>query len=39
VFDERVEAAPDVAFPAWHGRDIGLHVGVAVSLRDLRITA
>jgi len=37
--DERVEAAPDVAFPAWHGRDVGLHRGVAVGLRDLRVAA
>ena len=37
--DERVEAAPDVAFPARHGRDIGLHGGVAVALRDLRVAA
>src|SRR3979490_2012748 len=34
--DERVEAAPDVAFPTRHGRDVGLHRGVAVGLRDLR---
>src|SRR3977135_2041050 len=32
--DERVEAAPDVAFPARHGRDVGLHGGVAFGLRD-----
>ena len=37
--DERVEAAPDVALPARHGRDVGLHGGVAVALRDLRIAA
>src|ERR1700680_1681789 len=37
--DERVEAAPDVAFPARHGRDVGLHGGVAVGLRDLRVAA
>src|SRR5438105_3667853 len=37
--DERVEAAPDVALPARHGRDIGLHGGVAVGLRDLRVAA
>jgi len=37
--DERVEAAPDVAFPARHGRDVGLHWGVAVGLRDLRVAA
>src|SRR5438105_11367530 len=35
--NERVEAAPDVAFPARHGRDVGLHRSVAVGLRDLRI--
>src|SRR5437867_6511920 len=37
--DERVEAAPDVTFPARHGRDVGLHGGVAVGLRDLRVAA
>ena len=37
--DERVEAAPDVAFPARHGRDVGLHGGVAVGLRHLRVAA
>src|SRR5882757_482462 len=37
--DERVEAAPDVAFLAGHGRDVSLHGGVAVALRDLRIAA
>src|SRR5438094_3140259 len=37
--DERVEAAADVAFPARHGRDVGLHGGVAVGLRDLRVAA
>ena len=37
--DERVEAAPDVALPARHGRDVGLHGGVAVALRDLRVAA
>src|SRR5215218_1289857 len=37
--DERVEAAPDVAFPARHGRDVGLHGGIAVALRDLRVAA
>ena len=37
--DERVEAAPDVAFPARHGGDVGLHRGVAVALRDLRVAA
>src|SRR5207244_11465976 len=37
--DERVEAAPDVAFPARHGRDVSLHRGVAVGLRDLRVAA
>ena len=37
--DERVEAAPDVAFPARHGRDVGLYGGVAVGLRDLRVAA
>src|SRR5262245_48603493 len=39
ALDERVEAAPDVAFPAGHGRDVGLHGGVAVALRDLRVAA
>src|SRR5262245_21835803 len=37
--DERIEAAPDLAFPARHGRDIGLHGGIAIGLRDLRIAA
>src|SRR4026208_1135547 len=37
--DERVDAAPDVAFPARHRRDVGLHGGVAVGLRDLRVAA
>src|SRR5688572_5592147 len=37
--DERVEALPDVALPARHRRDVGLHRGVAVRLRDLRIAA
>src|SRR5207245_69543 len=37
--NERVEAAPDVAFPARHRRDVGLHAGVAASLRDLRVAA
>ena len=37
--DERIEPAPDVAFPAGHGRDVGLHRGVAVGLRDLRVAA
>ena len=35
--DERVEAVPDVVFPARHGRDVGLHGCVAVALRDLRV--
>src|SRR5258708_2149979 len=26
--NERVEAAPDLAFPPWHGRDVGLHASV-----------
>src|SRR5262249_3618204 len=37
--DERVEAASDAAFPARHGRDVGLHWGVAVGLRELRVAA
>ena len=37
--DERVETPPGVAFPARHGRDVGLHGGVAVGLRDLRVTS
>src|SRR5262245_18946386 len=37
--DQRVEAAPDVAFPPRHGRDVGLHGGVAGGLRDLGIAA
>src|SRR5262249_13031580 len=37
--DERVEVAPDVALPAGHGRDVGLHGSGAVALRDLRVAA
>jgi hypothetical protein len=37
--DERVEVAPNVAFPARHGRDVGLHGNVAVGLRDLGVAA
>src|SRR5438046_1858771 len=37
--DERVEAAPDVVFPARHGLDVGLHGGVAIGPRDLRVAA
>ena len=37
--DDRVEAAPDVAFPARHRRDVGPHGGVAVGLRVLRVAA
>src|SRR5205085_9245190 len=37
--DERVEAAADVALPARHCRDVGLHDGVAVGLGDLGIAA
>src|SRR5690606_26507288 len=37
--DERIEAAPDVAFPARHGRDVGLYRGVAVGPGDLRVAA
>jgi hypothetical protein len=37
--DERVEAAAGVAFPARHGRDGGLHGGVAIGLRDPRVAA
>ena len=37
--DERIEAAPDVAFPVWRGRDVGLHGGVTVALCDLRVAA
>src|SRR5262249_5236673 len=37
--DQRVETAPEVALPARHGRDIGLHGRVAVALRDLRVPA
>ena len=37
--DERVEAAPDVALPAGHRGDVGLHRGVAVGLGDLRVAA
>src|SRR5262245_24502066 len=46
--DERVEAAPDVAFPAWasarsrasstrFGRYVGPHGSIAMTLRDLRV--
>ena len=35
--DQVVKPAPDVTFPARHGRDIGLHRGVAVPLRNLRV--
>jgi integrase len=37
--DECVEAAPDIAPPARHARDVRLHGGVAVGLRDLRVAA
>src|SRR5436190_485779 len=37
--DERVEAAPHVAFPTRHGSDVGLDGGVAVALRNLRVAA
>src|SRR6185295_2829547 len=37
--DERVESAPDVALPARHGRDVGLHRSVTVGLLDLGIAA
>src|SRR5262245_53960301 len=37
--DERIEAAPDVAFPARHRGDVRLHRGIAVGLRDLRVAA
>jgi hypothetical protein len=30
--NEGVEMPPDVAFPARHGRDVGLHGGIAVGL-------
>jgi hypothetical protein len=39
ALDQRVEPAPDLAFPARHGGDIGLHRRVAVALGDLRIAA
>ena len=32
--DEVIESAPDIAFPARHGRDVGLNRGVAIGLRD-----
>src|SRR5262249_46478337 len=35
--DQRVEAAPEVAFPARHRRDIRLHGSVAIALGDLRV--
>src|SRR5215510_9178298 len=37
--DERVETAADIAFPAGHGRNVGLHWGVTVGLRDLGVAA
>ena len=37
--DEVIESAPDIAFPARHGRDVGLHRDVAVGLRDLGIAS
>src|SRR5262249_22530777 len=37
--DDRVEAAPNLAFPARQGRDVGFHGGIAVALRDLRVAA
>src|SRR5690554_1042365 len=37
AFDQRIDAAPDLAFPARHGCDIGLHRRIAVSLGDLGI--
>src|SRR5262245_11305567 len=37
--DERVEALPEVALPARHRGDVGLHRRVALRLRDLRIAA
>src|SRR5262245_2065480 len=37
--DERVHASSDVALPARHGRDVGLHGCVTVGLRDLRVAA
>src|SRR5215831_13693149 len=39
VHDERVEAASDVPLPARHGRDVGLHGGVAIGLCNLRVAA
>src|SRR4030095_4755794 len=39
VRDERLEAPADLAFPARHGRDVGLHGSVAIALRDLRVAA
>ena len=37
--DEVIESAPDIAFPARHGRDVGLNRDVAVGLRDLGIAS
>src|SRR6516165_4828743 len=37
--DECVEVTPDIPFPGRHGRDVGLHRGVAVDLPDLRYSA
>ena len=37
--NERVKAATDVAFPTGHGRDVGLHRGIAIGFRDLWVSA
>src|SRR5262249_46567201 len=39
ALDERVEAVPDVAVPAGHGFDVGLHRSVALAFDNLRIAA
>jgi hypothetical protein len=39
ALDERVEAPAEVALPARHRGDVGLHGRIAVALRDLRVAA
>src|SRR5690242_17526869 len=37
--DEHIEPLADLALPARHGRDLGLHRRLAIALGDLRIAA
>ena len=39
ALDERVEVATDLAFPAWHGRDVGLYRRIPITFRNLGIAA